>query len=95
MCFIGHGRSKEWKDLKDFISERMPLSWDEFNRVPVAGIPNTVRLATMLDSAAIAFLVLTAENEHADGKWHARMNVVHEAGLFPGEIGFRQGDSNA
>lgn len=23
--FIGHGRSKEWKDLKDFISERMRL----------------------------------------------------------------------
>jgi hypothetical protein len=86
--FIGHGRSKEWKDLKDFISERMRLPWDEFNRVPVAGIPNTVRLSTMLDAAAIAFLVLTAEDERADGKMQARMNVVHEAGLFQGRLGF-------
>jgi len=31
--FIGHGRSKEWKDLKDFISGRMRLPWDEFNRL--------------------------------------------------------------
>jgi hypothetical protein len=85
---IGHGRSKEWKDLKDFIHDRMRLPWDEFNRVPVAGVPNTVRLATMLDSAAIAFLVLTAEDETADGKMQARMNVVHEVGLFQGRLGF-------
>jgi hypothetical protein len=70
--FIGHGRSKEWKDLKDFINDRMRLPWDEFNRVSVAGIPNTVRLSTMLDSAAIAFLVLTAEDELADGRVQAR-----------------------
>lgn len=86
--FIGHGRSKEWKDLKDFINDRMRLPWDEFNRVPVAGVPNTVRLLTMLDAAAIAFLVLTAEDERADGKMQARMNVIHEAGLFQGRLGF-------
>lgn len=88
--FIGHGRSKEWKDLKDFINDRMRLPWDEFNRVPVAGIPNTVRLSTMLDAAAIAFLVLTAEDERADGKVQARMNVIHEAGLFQGRLGFNR-----
>jgi hypothetical protein len=86
--FIGHGRSKEWKELKDFIQERARLPWDEFNRIPVAGIPNTVRLSAMLDAAAIAFLVLTAEDETADGKMKARMNVVHEAGLFQGRLGF-------
>jgi len=86
--FIGHGRSKEWKDLKDFIDDRMHLPWDEFNRVAVAGIPNTVRLSTMLDAAAIAFLVLTAEDELVDGKMQARMNVIHEAGLFQGRLGF-------
>jgi predicted nucleotide-binding protein len=86
--FIGHGRSKEWKDLKEFINDRMRLPWDEFNRVPVAGIPNTVRLSTMLDAGAIAFLILTAEDEMADGKMQARMNVIHEAGLFQGRLGF-------
>lgn len=86
--FIGHGRSPLWRELKDFIQDRMGLPWDEFNRVPVAGITNVSRLTQMLDEAAIAFLVLTAEDEQADGSVHARMNVIHEAGLFQGRLGF-------
>jgi predicted nucleotide-binding protein len=86
--FIGHGRSHIWKELKDFIEERQALPWDEFNRVPVAGITNIARLSEMLDSAAIAFLIMTGEDEQADGNLYARMNVVHEAGLFQGRLGF-------
>ena len=86
--FIGHGRSLVWKDLKDFIQDRLRLPWDEFNRVPVAGITNIERLLQMLNNAAIAFLVMTAEDEHSDGTTHARENVVHEAGLFQGKLGF-------
>jgi predicted nucleotide-binding protein len=86
--FIGHGRSHVWRDLKDFVQDRLQLPWDEFNRVPVAGVTNIARLSEMLDSAAIAFLVMTAEDETVDGKMQARMNVVHEAGLFQGRLGF-------
>ena len=39
-------------------------------------------------AAAIALLVMTAEDEMADGGLQARMNVVHEAGLFQGRLGF-------
>ena len=42
----------------------------------------------MLDQSAIAFLVMTAEDDQADGKLHARQNVIHEAGLFQGRFGF-------
>jgi predicted nucleotide-binding protein len=42
----------------------------------------------MLDQACIAFLVMTAEDEQADGNLHARMNVIHEVGLFQGRLGF-------
>jgi len=86
--FVGHGRSRAWKDLKDFVQDRLSLPWDEFNRVPVAGITNAARLSQMLDDAAIALIIMTAEDEHADGKVHARENVVHEAGLFQGRLGF-------
>ena len=88
--FIGHGRSSVWKDLKDFIQDRMHLPWDEFNRVPVAGFTNIAHLSQMLDEAAIAFLIMTAEDEQADGKQHARQNVIHEAGLFQGRLGFER-----
>jgi hypothetical protein len=86
--FIGHGRSGVWRELKDFVKDRLQLPWDEFNRVPVAGVTNIARLAEMLDAAAIAFLVMTAEDELADGELQARMNVVHEAGMFQGRLGF-------
>lgn len=86
--FIGHGASSAWRDLKDFISERIQLPWDEFNRVPIAGVTNIERLSQMLDTAAIAFIVMTAEDEQADGSRRARQNVIHEAGLFQGRLGF-------
>jgi hypothetical protein len=86
--FIGHGRSLVWRQLKDFVQDRLDLPWDEFNRVPVAGITNIARLSEMLDAAAVAFLIMTGDDEQVDGKLHARMNVVHEAGLFQGRLGF-------
>jgi predicted nucleotide-binding protein len=86
--FIGHGRSKLWRELKDFVQDRLGLPWDEFNRVPAAGVTNIARLSEMLDAASIALLVMTAEDEMADGDVQARMNVVHEAGLFQGRLGF-------
>lgn len=86
--FIGHGRSAAWRELKDFIQDRLRLPWDEFNRVPVAGVTNIARLSEMLDAAAIALLVMTAEDEMVDGEVQARLNVVHEAGLFQGRLGF-------
>jgi predicted nucleotide-binding protein len=86
--FIGHGRSVVWRELKDFIEERLHLPVDEFNSMPVAGITTTARLSELLDAAAIAFLVTTAEDEQIDGKIRARENVVHEVGLFQGWLGF-------
>jgi Predicted nucleotide-binding protein containing TIR-like domain len=85
--FIGHGRSLLWKDLKDFVQDRLKPPWDEFNRVPVAGVANVARLSEMLDAAAVAFLIMTGEDELADGTLQARLNVVHEAGLFQGRLG--------
>jgi predicted nucleotide-binding protein len=88
--FIGHGRSNMWKDLKDFLQDRLQLSWDEFNREPQAGRTAKERLEEMLEHACFAFLIMTAEDEHADQKFHARENVVHEVGLFQGRLGFNK-----
>jgi predicted nucleotide-binding protein len=88
--FIGHGGSALWRELKDFVKDRLKLSWDEFNRVPVAGVTTVDRLKQMLNEATIAFLVLTAEDERSDGKQQARMNVIHEVGLFQGKLGFEK-----
>lgn len=44
----------------------------------------------MLDQACFAFLLMTAEDEQADGNHHARMNVIHEVGMFQGRLGFER-----
>jgi predicted nucleotide-binding protein len=88
--FIGHGHSPVWRELKDFVNDRRHLPWDEFNRVPVAGVTNVARLSEMLDAAAVAFIIMTGEDEQVDGTLHARLNVVHEAGLFQGRLGLTQ-----
>jgi predicted nucleotide-binding protein len=88
--FIGHGKSPVWRELRDFLEKRLHLSVDEFNSVPVAGISTVIRLEEMLNAAAFAFVVMTAEDELPDGKLHARLNVVHEAGLFQGRLGFKK-----
>jgi predicted nucleotide-binding protein len=88
--FIGHGRSPMWRELKDFLQDRLHLKWDEFNREPTAGYTTVARLEKMLDEASFAFLVMTAEDEHSDMKLHARQNVIHEVGLFQGKLGFKK-----
>lgn len=88
--FIGHGRSPLWRELKDHIKDDLGLQPDEFNRVPVAGVATSDRLKQMLDSSAVALLMLTAEDERQDGAVQARMNVIHEVGLFQGRLGFNR-----
>jgi predicted nucleotide-binding protein len=86
--FIGHGRSLLWMHLKEFLQERLKLRVSEFNRESVAGISTQERLQTLLGDARFAFLVFTAEDKDEHGNAHARLNVVHEAGLFQGRLGF-------
>lgn len=88
--FIGHGRSPIWREVKDFIVERLKLPCDEFNRESVAGLPTFERLSQMMDQASFAFLIMTAEDEHVDATLHARENVIHEVGLFQGRLGSRK-----
>jgi predicted nucleotide-binding protein len=77
-----------WREFKDFITDRTGLPYEEFNRVPVAGTTNIARLTEMMETAAIAFIIFTGEDEQADGTIRPRMNAVHEAGLFQGRLGF-------
>lgn len=72
--FIGHGRSLVWLQLKSFLHDRTQLACDEFNAEAVAGRTITDRLEQMLDEATFAFLVMTAEDTHADDSAHAREN---------------------
>lgn len=86
--FIGHGRSQAWRDLKDHLTDQHGLAVTAYETGARAG--HTIRdiLDDMTMNTNIAFLVLTAEDEMAGGKFQARPNVIHETGLFQGKLGF-------
>ena len=67
---IGHGRSPLWRELKDFLVERLHVEVHEFNSIATAGIATTERLGEMLDAADFAFLI-----------WPAKMNRRTESSM--------------
>jgi len=85
--FLGHGRRADWRELKDFVQERLGLPVDEFNRESTASLTIERRLSTMLERCTVALLVMTPENPHLDGSLHARENVIHEIGRAQGKLG--------
>lgn len=86
--FIGHGgASTEYLKLGVWLTDS-GLEWEVFDRKPTAGMSTKERLLEMLDNAKIAFLLMTPEDEDAEGKMSARANVIHEVGLLQGRLGW-------
>lgn len=85
--FIGHGRSQDWRDLKDALRDHHGFEVETFETKPRAGytIPDVIE--GMAHGNALALMVLTAEDEQIDGSVRARENVVHEVGYFQGRLG--------
>lgn len=88
VIFVGHGRSEQWRDLKDHLHEKHGYRVVTYETGARAG--HTIRdiLDEMASQASFACLVLTAEDKQDDGTFHARQNVIHETGLFQGRLGF-------
>lgn len=88
VVFLGHGHSGDWRKVKDHLQDKQGYTVEAYEVGARAG--HTIRdvLDSMLSISSIAFLVMTAEDQQADGGLRARQNVVHEAGLFQGRLGF-------
>jgi predicted nucleotide-binding protein len=88
--FIGHGRSSIWARVQLFLEHDCHLQVVSYESEPRAGESIVPVLEDMLGKATFAVLVLTAEDETSEGGKRARQNVVHEAGLFQGVLGFHR-----
>lgn len=86
--FIGHGRSHAWRDIKDHLHDKHGIPIETYESGARAG--HTIRdiLEQMIEKSSFALLVMTGEDAQEDGGVHARQNVIHEAGLFQGRLGF-------
>jgi hypothetical protein len=86
--FIGHGGSPQWRDLKDHLHEKHAYRVEAYEIGARAGHAIRDILNDMLSKSSFAILVMTGEDQTSDGGMRARQNVVHEAGLFQGRLGF-------
>ena len=86
--FIGHGRSRQWRDLKDHLTDKHKYKIEAYETGAREG--HTIRdvLEEMSSKSSLAFLVMTGEDLKNDGNLIARPNVIHEVGLFQGKLGF-------
>jgi predicted nucleotide-binding protein len=88
--FIGHGRSQLWARVRMYFQDELGLATVTYESKSHTGESIVPVLEEMLDQATFAVLILTAEDETRGDTRRARQNVVHEAGLFQGRLGFKK-----
>ncbi|MGC6588426.1 TIR domain-containing protein [Paenibacillus sp. Dod16] len=88
--FLGHGRSTQWRDLKDHLQDKHGYKVIAYETGARAGYTISEVLSELSASANIAFLVHTAEDQDKNELFHARENVIHETGLFQGVLGLKR-----
>ncbi|KUO63987.1 MAG: hypothetical protein APF83_08820 [Lutibacter sp. BRH_c52] len=86
--FIGHGRSKLWARVQLFLQDDFKLETLTFESESRTSETIINILEEFLEKSSFAILILTAEDETSAGGIRARQNVIHEAGLFQGRLGF-------
>lgn len=88
--FIGHGHSRLWARVKMYLEDELGLAAIAYESESRTGDSIIPILEKMLEQATFAVLLLTAEDMGTAGGKRARQNVIHEAGLFQGRLGFKR-----
>lgn len=86
--FVGHGRNPIWSRVVTFLQDECGVSCKTFESDTHIGEHVVSVLTTLSEASDFAVMILTAEDETADGTKRARQNVLHEIGLFQGRLGF-------
>ncbi|HKB67939.1 MAG TPA: nucleotide-binding protein [Pyrinomonadaceae bacterium] len=88
--FLGHGRNPLWLAVRSFLENDCGLEVVCFESKTRTSESIVSIVESMLEQASFAVIVMTAEDATADGQMRARENVVHEAGLSQGKLGFNR-----
>lgn len=88
--FISHGHADLLKyQLKDFVREKLGKTAVVLSEQPNNGMTIVEKLEAASEKCNKAIILLTKDDEMADGKMRGRQNVIHEIGFFQGKYGRR------
>ena len=89
--FIGHGGASAWREVKDLsVVDRLKPSRLRASSTSASRRRNTHCGPSEADArmtSAFALIIMTAEDEHGDGKQHATENVVRRGRVVPRSAG--------
>ena len=86
--FLSHGHNELLKlKLKDFLQSRLGRRTIILSEQPNLGLTVVEKLERVSQSCSFAVVLMTKDDELAEGGLRARQNVVHEIGFFQGRYG--------
>jgi hypothetical protein len=88
--FIAHGHNPLWLKVKQLVEKEFGLIAECYEAAPRTGQSIVPILEGMIEKAAFAIVVATGEDKTDAAALRPRQNVVHEAGLFQGSLGFER-----
>lgn len=87
--FIAHGNNPAWGIVARILTETHGIPVEAFERQERAGQFTGEAVRAMIGGCDVAVVIMTAEDEMADGTKRARENVVHELGVSQGMLGIQ------
>lgn len=91
MCssiFISHGHAELLKyQIKDFVQNKLGKTALILSEQPNNGMTIVEKLEAASEKCNKAIILLTKDDETADGSMRSRQNVIHEIGFFQGKYG--------
>lgn len=85
--FITHGRSGDWREVRDYVQREIGIEILELAQEPFQGRTILQKLDDESSKCGYAVIVMTGDDRLGD-EVRARENVIHEIGFFQGRYGF-------
>ena len=85
--FITHGRNLVWRELQSYVEKDLGIPTIELSQQAYGGRSTLQKLKEESDTCRYAIVLMTGDDEMADGTSRARENVIHEIGYFQGKYG--------
>jgi predicted nucleotide-binding protein len=86
--FLSHGHNELLRlRLKDFLLTRLKLEALVLQDLPNSGLTVVEKLERTAERCFFAVILMTRDDDQADGNVRARQNVIHELGFLQGKYG--------